>query len=280
MLQMLVPMFGNMKKLNLFVKFVSKFIKKSIGRQKSGKKRCSIDNMIGGILYYIKSGCQWRLLPTDFGNWRSVYGWYVRINNLKIFEHVWKMMGEFAVNAGKISLKRLLFDGSLLLTTSSIELKKKNPRHKNKNCINRLIVSNGKGFPLCLLFARGTANDTNFLPPLLTQTMEEFAVSKGFFAHADKGFDSLKNRLFVSQMGGHVEIPVRNHGFTIPYPISRDSKRPAVERSFAWQNAFKQIKTISTKLLSNLYQNHFVAFSIIASRFLNFKNMKSMIRSI
>ncbi len=143
-----------------------------------------------------------------------------------------------------------------------------------------MISSDSKGIPLALILAKGTANDTTFLPELLAQTDGRFALPKGFFGHADKGFDSLKNRLFISRMGGRAEIPVRNHGFTAPYIVSRDSKRPLVEHAFAWINAFKQLKTISTKKLSNLYQNHFFVFTLITSRFLNFKNMKMLIGSI
>jgi len=31
-----------------------------------------------GILYLIKSGCQWRMIPSDFPNWNSIY-FYFRI---------------------------------------------------------------------------------------------------------------------------------------------------------------------------------------------------------
>lgn len=280
MLQILVSIFGNSKKLELFIRISSKIIKKNVGRQKSGKKRCSIENAVAGILYYIKSGCQWRMLPSIFGNWRTVYGWYSRIHQLKIFEKLWKLILNFAVSAKKINLNRLLIDGSLLLTTSNISLKAKNPRHKNKNCINRLVVTNGKGFPLTLLFAKGTANDTTFLPHLINQTLQSFQMPKRFSVHADKGFDSFSNRICIARNGARVMIPLRKHGYTVTVPALKDKTRSAVERSFAWQNSFRQLKTISTKLISNLYQNHFIAFSIIGSRFLNFKNMKCLIKSI
>lgn len=29
-----------------------------------------------GVLYVLKSGCQWRMLPNDFPKWRTVYEYY------------------------------------------------------------------------------------------------------------------------------------------------------------------------------------------------------------
>ena len=35
-----------------------------------------------GLLYLLKSGCQWRMIPSDFPDWRSIYA-YFRIWSLK-----------------------------------------------------------------------------------------------------------------------------------------------------------------------------------------------------
>lgn len=29
-----------------------------------------------GVLYIVKGGCQWRMLPSDFPKWRSVYAYF------------------------------------------------------------------------------------------------------------------------------------------------------------------------------------------------------------
>lgn len=34
--------------------------------------------MINGIFYLKKTGCQWRMLPKDFGHWSTVYGYFKR----------------------------------------------------------------------------------------------------------------------------------------------------------------------------------------------------------
>lgn len=41
-----------------------------------------------GILYSLKTGCQWRQLPRDFGNWNKVYSQFKRWRNTDIFQDI------------------------------------------------------------------------------------------------------------------------------------------------------------------------------------------------
>jgi Putative transposase of IS4/5 family (DUF4096) len=280
MLQMLISAYGNVKKLKLFINLIIKFIKKFIGVQKHGKRRWNLSRTVCGILYYLKSGCQWRLLPSEFGKWRTIYGWYGKFCKMEIFKHLWKAITVYAAENKILKLKDILCDGSLVLTVSPVSIKRKNPRMKNKNCINRLLSTDRKGAPIALLLANGTAHDSRFLIPLIDQIIKLIELPKQFVAHADKGFDSVHNRWEISNRRGYAEIPIRNHGFTTEYPKSKDVKRQIVEHAFAWVNSFKALKTIATKLLKNIYENHFFVFSIITTRFFNFKNIKTLTRII
>ena len=45
-------------------------------------------SLVNGILYVVKTGCQWRMLPKDFPPWKTVYGYFRRLSQLGIWEHV------------------------------------------------------------------------------------------------------------------------------------------------------------------------------------------------
>lgn len=120
MLQILKPIYKeNVKKLDLFVELIKKFIKKIIGKQKRGKKRLNLNKVICGILFYLKTGCQWRLLPDIFGKWRTVYGWYDRLCKLNCFEELWHKIIRYASSNNILQLKHLLVDGSLAISLSN-----------------------------------------------------------------------------------------------------------------------------------------------------------------
>ncbi len=51
-----------------------------------------------GVLYLLTTGCQWRNLPSDFPNWKTVYTYYqiwrkVDENDTSLLEKVHKKIG-------------------------------------------------------------------------------------------------------------------------------------------------------------------------------------------
>jgi len=43
-----------------------------------GRPPCDVRRIVNGILYLNKTGCQWRLVPKDFGHWSTIYGYFKR----------------------------------------------------------------------------------------------------------------------------------------------------------------------------------------------------------
>jgi putative transposase len=44
--------------------------------------------VINGILYVTKTGCQWRMLPKEFGCWNTVYGYFNRWSKQGLWQKV------------------------------------------------------------------------------------------------------------------------------------------------------------------------------------------------
>jgi putative transposase len=44
--------------------------------------------VVNGLLYVNKTGCQWRMLPKDFGPWETVYGYFRRWRRAGVWERV------------------------------------------------------------------------------------------------------------------------------------------------------------------------------------------------
>ena len=50
--------------------------------------RVPLRRVVNGILYVNKTGCQWRMLPKDFGPWETVYGYFRRWRRAGVWERV------------------------------------------------------------------------------------------------------------------------------------------------------------------------------------------------
>jgi len=47
-------------------------------KKKTRPRQLDLYELFCGVLYVLKSGCQWRMLPLDFPKWRSVYEYFVK----------------------------------------------------------------------------------------------------------------------------------------------------------------------------------------------------------
>lgn len=53
-------------------------------RKKTNRREIDLYNVFCGILYVLKSGCQWRMLPKEFPKWSTCYYYF----------SVWKKKGK------------------------------------------------------------------------------------------------------------------------------------------------------------------------------------------
>jgi len=44
-------------------------------------RKVDVRAVINAILYVVKTGCQWRALPSDYPNWKTVYTYFLRWRN-------------------------------------------------------------------------------------------------------------------------------------------------------------------------------------------------------
>jgi len=55
-------------------KKIQPFLEKA--RKKTKPRTLDFYDVFCGVLYVLKSGCQWRMLPSDFPKWRSVHSYF------------------------------------------------------------------------------------------------------------------------------------------------------------------------------------------------------------
>lgn len=52
-------------------------------RKRTRPRTVDLYEVFCGLLYVLKSGCQWRMLPNDFPKWRTVYEYYRKWGEIK-----------------------------------------------------------------------------------------------------------------------------------------------------------------------------------------------------
>lgn len=61
-----------------------------IPQPKPGGRPREVDmrEILNGILYVVRSGCAWRLMPHDLPNWNTVYGYFRRFSKAGIWKTI------------------------------------------------------------------------------------------------------------------------------------------------------------------------------------------------
>ena len=56
--------------------------------ERRGPLKQDVRQEVNGILYVLKTGCQWRMLPKEFGHWAKVYARFRRWRLSGVWERV------------------------------------------------------------------------------------------------------------------------------------------------------------------------------------------------
>jgi putative transposase len=77
--------------------------------------------LINAVLYLVKTGCQWRLLPHDFPDWQAVYKFYQRSRRSGLWDKILRfMVAKTRVAKGKSENPTYaLIDSQSVKTTSA-----------------------------------------------------------------------------------------------------------------------------------------------------------------
>jgi putative transposase len=82
-------------------------------RSHGGRKRIGWRAAFNGIIFRLRSGCQWNQLPAQFGDDSSVHRWFQRWCNNGVFEKIWAVLVEACDALGAVDWKWQAADGML-----------------------------------------------------------------------------------------------------------------------------------------------------------------------
>ena len=82
-------------------------------RAKGGRPRIDWRKAIDGIIFRLRSGCQWNKLPKHFGDDSSVHRWFQRWCRIGVFAKIWAVLVEACDDLGAVEWKWQAADGAL-----------------------------------------------------------------------------------------------------------------------------------------------------------------------
>jgi transposase len=58
---------------------------------KGGRPRLPLRNVVIGILFVLRTGCQWKAMPTEFGSGSAIHAYFQEWVRLGVFQELWRL---------------------------------------------------------------------------------------------------------------------------------------------------------------------------------------------
>jgi transposase len=242
-------------------------------------KECSkelLREVVRLILYRLKTGCQWRYLPTkEFFttkklSWQGVYYHFNEWVKDGSWTKVW--LAILSAHKAKLDLSSIQLDGSHTLCKQGGEAVGYQAR-KKANTTNNLFLADNQGQMLaCASAQAGQHHDLFDIASLFEELCEILTKAgielQGLFLNADAGFDSQELRKLCKEKDIQANIAVnpRNNGKQCENYQYFDEElykcRTVIEHANAWMDSFKALLVRFEKKATSWVALLLIAFSV------------------
>lgn len=237
------------------------------------------------IFHRLKTGCQWRELPTKqfFTTkvlcWNSVFYYYNKWSKADCWRTIW--INILTKNRQYLDLSSVEFDGSHTPAKNGGDAVGYQGR-KACNTTNALFLSDNQGVMLAMSTPQeGQHHDLFEIQELFDEICGLLKAAninlKGLFLNADSGFDSADFRAACAkeEIIANVKVNPRNSAHqqcqayesgTHVFDEALYQDRSVIEHANAWIDGFKALLVRFEFSVKNWVSLHFIAFSVIFLR--------------
>jgi putative transposase len=206
------------------------FIKSSLNIRER-KRKYDLREIWNGILYLVKTGCQWRMLPKSFPKWQLIYYYYSTWASLDVYDLILeKLRCKVRVKMGQTAEASLgIMDSQSVRWGNNRSLNGIDGNKKVKG-IKRHTIVDKNGFLIAVMVCVANIHDGK-AALFLMRIIKEFLCSIKVIL-ADGGYrgELAEN---VEQIYGYIiKVVMRTDKQTSDFkPLN---KRWVIERTFAW----------------------------------------------
>ena len=239
-------------------------------RHIGGRPAADRRRTMAGILYVLRTGCQWNAAPREYGSGKTLHKYFQRWKRAGVFKKMWRA-GLQAYDACKgIGWQWQSVDGAMVKAPLGGEATGPNPTDRAKRGTKRSLLVDERGVPLGLVISGANRADVKLLEPTLA------AVMMARPAPSDGAQNLCLDKAYAGQP---TEELARANGYVVHVPDKANAKqkrkrkpgrrkprRWVVEVAHSWLNRFRRLLVRWEKKKSNYLSMLYFACAIVCWR--------------
>jgi putative transposase len=223
-----------------------------------GRPAVPYRRIFDGILYVLRTGCQWSALPrAEYAPKSTVWGRFKQWVEAGVFQQAWLLVLVYYDLAVGIDWKWQAMDGVITKAPLGGEATGPSPVDRAKAGTKRSVLSDGRGAPVAVVAAGANVPDQTLALETVDSTAgmrPEKKVYRVQHLSLDAGYNStavlagLRERDYLL----HLRPPARTEIEVAPEK-QHPARRWIVERTHAWHNKFRRLLVRWEKKLEHYY---------------------------
>ena len=223
-----------------------------------GRPAVPFRRIFDGLIYVLRTGCQWRALPRgEYAPKSTVWGRFKQWVEAGVFEQAWSLVLEYYDLELGIDWKWQALDGVITKAPLGGEATGPSPVDRAKSGTKRSVLSDGRGAPLAVVVAGANAPDKTLALETLDSTAVERPEKVVYRLHhlsldAGYNYDDVIAGVLERDYILHLRPPAR-----VTLAVAPEKQYPArrwvVERTHAWHNKFRRLLVRWEKKLDHYY---------------------------
>lgn len=130
---------------------------------RGGRPRANLRQVMDGIFYVLRTGCQWKALPREFGSGSTAHRYFQEWTARGVFGQAWRRMLKRYDQRRGIGWNWQSVDGSMTKAPLGGKKTGKNPTDRGKLGVKRSILSDRRGMPIGVAISGANTHDQKLL---------------------------------------------------------------------------------------------------------------------
>jgi transposase len=209
---------------------------------RGGRPHACLRRVFCGLLYWVRTGCQWDLIPGVYGSKTTLAKYLKKWEASGAFGQL--MSSSLEMYDGEVGIDwcEQVIDGSIKRAPGCSKNTGKNPTDRSKPGTKQMILTEKNGIPLAVVTMPANRSDMKQVEVTLSSIQTKRPSPDQVKQHlsGDKGFDSNENRETANEWG--YDDHILKKGVSIKLN-KHSGNRWVVERTNSWVNQFRGIHT-------------------------------------